>query len=461
MNVVILNGSPKGMTSVTMQYMRYLELKFPENSYQYINAARQCTKFEKNTEAFNEAMDKVEAADLVLWAFPLYYLLVCSQYKRFIELIFERNRTGVFREKHAAALSTSIHFFDHTAMNYINAVCDDLGMYFLDGLTPKMDDLLDGNFRESFDRVFADWEDSVKTGKKTSKSYSKVNHAEFTYSPETGEKQNLTEADGEKICIVGALGEKDSSIRKMAAYAAGLTGAEVIDLNSLKFGPCIGCLKCGFDNVCAYDGKDGFIDLHRNKILKADIILFAGAIHDRYLSSVWQRYLERTFNYTHQPRLTGKQIGFLISGPLSQNYNIREILTAYVEVMDGNIAGIVTDEPADSQIISGQIRQLAERLSDWSAAAVIKPKSFLGEGGMKIFRDDIYSHLRFVFQADHKFYKKQGLYDFPQKKIKLRFITFAASLLTKIPPMRKIIREQLKSGMMTPYKKLFNKLSLS
>jgi len=39
----------------------------------------------------------------------------------------------------------------------------------------------------------------------------------------------------------------------------------------------------------------------------------------------------------------------------------------------------------------------------------------LGIGGIKIFRDAIYGRLRFPFQADHKFYKENGLYNFPQK----------------------------------------------
>jgi multimeric flavodoxin WrbA len=53
----------------------------------------------------------------VLWAFPLYYLLVASQYKRFIELIFENNSTAAFKGKYAAVLTTSINFYDHTAHN--------------------------------------------------------------------------------------------------------------------------------------------------------------------------------------------------------------------------------------------------------------------------------------------------------------------------------------------------------
>ena len=42
------------------------------------------------------------------------------------------NSTGqqVFHGKHAAALSTSIRFFDHTAHNYIHAISDDWKMRY-------------------------------------------------------------------------------------------------------------------------------------------------------------------------------------------------------------------------------------------------------------------------------------------------------------------------------------------
>jgi len=37
--------------------------------------------------------------------------------------------------------------------------------------------------------------------------------------------------------------------------------------------------------------------------------------------------------------------------------------------------------------------------------------------GMKIFRDEIYGGLKIIFRADHRNYKKTGVYDFPQKNL--------------------------------------------
>ena len=90
MNIIVLNGSPKGDLSVTLQYVRFAERKFPRHSFQVFPVAQMIRKIERDENAFQEVIGAVKTADAVVWAFPLYFFLVCSQYKRFIELIFER-----------------------------------------------------------------------------------------------------------------------------------------------------------------------------------------------------------------------------------------------------------------------------------------------------------------------------------------------------------------------------------
>ena len=138
MKIVVLNGSPKGDISVTMQYVAYIRKKFADHEYEILNVAHEIKKIERDTAAWDRIIAAIRSADLVVWAFPLYYLLVCSQYKRFIELIAERNATDVFAGKYAVSLSTSIHFFDQTAHAYIRAVNDDLGMKYLGGYSAEM-----------------------------------------------------------------------------------------------------------------------------------------------------------------------------------------------------------------------------------------------------------------------------------------------------------------------------------
>ena len=130
MKIMVLNGSPKGSVSVTMQYVAYMQKKFPAHEYRIFNVALDIRKIEKDDAVFGGIIDAVRTADLVLWAFPLYFMLVPSQYKRFIELVFERHAEEAFSGKYTASLSTSIHFFDYTAHAYVHAICDDLGMRY-------------------------------------------------------------------------------------------------------------------------------------------------------------------------------------------------------------------------------------------------------------------------------------------------------------------------------------------
>jgi hypothetical protein len=147
-------------------------------------------------------------------------------------------------------------------------------------------------------------------------------------------------------------------------------------------------------------------------------------------------------------------MGFFVSGPLSQIPNLRQILEAYTELQQANLVNIVTDECGDSGALDALIQGLAARLV-WSASkGYMKPPTFLEVGGRKLFRDEIWSNLRFPFQADHKYYKEHGFYDFPQKNYRARMMSRMLMLLTKIPAMRKeIYQKRMKEEMIKSLQK--------
>lgn len=454
MKIIVLGGSPKGTNSVTLQYVYYWQKCFPRHVYEIIPVVQRAALYEKRPEAFDEVMEKITGADLVIWAFPLYYLMVHSSYMHFIELIFERERQAVFKGKYTAAVSTSIHFFDHTAHNYINAVCDDLGMKYIGGLPAHMHDLMDRKKQPSLQTVFRRWLEAVEHGAGTTRAYAPVRENNFTeYKPVLPAPQ--PRQTGKRITIVADLPEGNSAIRRMAERVrCSFPEAELINLREISMGPCAGCLRCGFDNRCVYEGKDDLIELHRGKVLTADILVFAGELKGRYLSHCWQRYLERSFNRTHQPVLSGKQVAFLVSGPLSQNANVREVLQGYTETMGGNLVSIITDENDDSAGVDSAIDTTAGVLARYAEEDVRTPVSFLGVGGMKIFRDEIYGGLRFVFQEDHRYYRRHGIYDFPQKKRLLLVFMSALILLSRIPFFRKKVQGRMGKMMTMPYRKV-------
>ncbi|MCG2768009.1 MAG: hypothetical protein L6435_06440 [Anaerolineae bacterium] len=220
---------------------------------------------------------------------------------------------------------------------------------------------------------------------------------------------------------------------------------DVIDLNDIDIrGACLGCMRCGYDYTCTY--QDGFADFYNERVRTADIIVFAGTVKGRYLSSMWKTFYDRAFFWNHTPSLPGKQLGYIISGPLTQNQNLIQILEASSTARQhANHVDIITDECDNSEEIDALLQSFAERLVRFAEEGYVRPQNFLGVGGHTVFRDNIWGRLRPIWQADHRYFKKHGLYDFPQRDYRSRVLTSILMLLTKIPGVRKKYYANLKT----------------
>ena len=449
MKIVVLNGSPKGDVSVTMQYVAYIRKKFPKHSYEILNVAQDIKKIEKDTAAWNRTLETIRSADLVLWAFPLYYLVVCSQYKRFIELVFERKAEDAFAGIYAASLSTSIHFFDQTAHAYIHAVSDDLGMKYLGFYPAEMRDLLSAEERKRLGKFTSLLISAVQDKIPVQRENAPLVRPALAYVPGAGQKSPCT---GTKKVVI--LTDADGSSPNLAAMTDRLQknfrrSVEMINLHDLNIkGGCLGCLRCGYDNTCVY--SDGYIDFFNNKLVPADIIIMAGTVHDRYLSSTWKQFFDRSFFKGHTPGLGGKQIGFVIAGPLHQIPPLKEALVAWAD-NGGCHAQFVTDEVESSGELDALLDALAARLVHGAEAGYIPPHTFYAVGGHKIFRDSIYGGMRMAFQADYQYYHKHGMFDFPKADLKTRLLNAILIPLTRIPGFRKKVFADMKHHMIEPF----------
>ena len=452
MNITVLNGSPKGDLSVTMQYVRYIEKKFEGHNYNYINISQKIGKIESDETVFNEIISEIDKSDLVIWGAPLYVCLVPSQYKRFIELIWERGAEEKFHGKYTAVITTSIHFFDNTAHNYMRGICEDLGMKFAGAFSPDMYDIMQDEGRAQLLAFAENVFNTVRKKAATTKAFIKPDYNMKKYTP--GAAFASADTSGKRVLILSdRIYSGDNTAAMIGRMKSCFSGnAEVISLSGIEIkGGCLGCCECGFDYRCVYTGKDEFIDFYNEKLKKADIIIFAGEIRDRYLSAKWKQMFDRAFFNTHTPTLKGKQFGLLLSGPFTAIPNLREILNAYFQWQGANLVDIVTDEYSSPEIDS-LIDNLAINLISDAGKDYVAPPTFLGVGGMKVFRDDIWGRLRFVFQADHKHYEENGIYDFPQDDQKTIEINKNMIKLTSNPDMRENVRKMIKVEMVKPMK---------
>ncbi len=388
MKLTILNGSPKGETSVTLKSVRYIGEEFPRHEMEIFHISPRIEEIEKDERVFREILDSIRSSDGIVWASPVYAALVPSNYKRFIELIWERGVMDVFRDKHTVFLTTSIRFYDHTAQNYIHAVCDDLDMRYVGSYSAMYNDLEKAEERERLRLFAANFFEEIGNNTRPPKSFMPIVRREFDYVP--GEVVDNIDVGNKKVVVLTDSRDIDTNLNGMIGRfrASFSSEIEVVNLWDIDIkGSCLGCLHCwGDEHRCVYEGKDGYLDFYNTKVRPADIIVWAGAIRDRYLSSRWRLYTDRSFVTGFEPILKGKQVGFIISGPLSQVANLRQILEGLFENACVNPVGYVTDEYGDSGMIDNSLQYLARRLVRFSEVGYVQPWTFLGEGGSRVLK---------------------------------------------------------------------------
>ncbi len=453
MKIIVLNGSPKGQVSITMQSVHYLQKKFPAHQLKILNISQQIKRIEKDEKAFSAIIDEVKSSDGVFWAFPVYTFLVPSQYKRFIELIWERGVEQAFKGKYTAVLSTSKRIFDHTAHKYMNAICDDLGMRFVDFYSADMEDLLKEEERDRL-VLFADcFFEAIENKHRTLRKYQPLPRSTFEYVPGKGERK--IDSGRKKIIIVtDSVDNKTNLGRMIERFKQSFSGdVEVFNLHDLDIkGGCLGCMQCTQENVCVY--QDEFTDFFDKRVKTADIIVFAATIQDRYFSAKHRQFFDRQFFNHHKPPFIGKQLGSIISGPAGQMRYLDEMNDAGAGFSRFNYVGCVTDESGDSAEIDAQLESLGEQLVRLAEKNYVKPTTFSGEAMTKILRDMTWGTSRFILPDDHKYYKENGLYDFPYKDFKTIRRNIIFMVLNKIPGFKKEVSKRIKTGMIMEHQKV-------
>ncbi|MDO9088465.1 MAG: NAD(P)H-dependent oxidoreductase [Anaerolineaceae bacterium] len=437
MKIIVLNGSPKGEDSITLQYVAYIRKHFPQHDFRIFHVSHRIKKMERDLEAFQEVINEVRSADGVLWSFGLWVLCVPAQYMRFIELISERGMEDAFENKYASVMTTSIHFYDHTAHNYMRAVCEDLRMKFVDAISLDIIDMMKAERRREI-TIFAEgFIKAIREQEVTSRFFNPLIFSDFVYQP-TEPKTRVVPGNNNILVLTDANDIHTNLGKMIAQFKQSFAGEiDVINLNDIDIrGACLGCMRCGYDYSCTY--KDGFADFYNQRVRSADIIVFAGIVKGRYLSSTWKTFYDRAYFWNHTPSLAGKQLGYIISGPLRQNPNLIQILEASSTArQSANHVDIITDECGNSTDLDALLQNFAKCLVSFADKGYIRPQNFLGVGGHKVFRDDIWGRLRPLWQADYRYFKKHGLFDFPQKDIKIRVLSPILMLLTRIPAVRR------------------------
>ena len=445
MKIAVINGSPKGRYSITLQTVRYLSLVYPEHEFVTLDAGQRIKALERD---FTDARELLACADAVIFSYPVYTFLCPSQLHRFIELI---KADGVdLSGKFATQISTSKHFYDVTAHKYVEENCLDLGMKYVRGLSADMEDLLTeggkNDAKKFFDRFLWSVREDVYTPAPQKNAYTQV-------------LASSLEADGEKsaekdVLILTDLTDTASNLANMISrFRAALPyQTRVVNISEYPLaGGCLGCFRCAVSEKCVY--KDGFDKFLREEIQTADAIVYAFTVRDHSMGSRFKMYDDRNFCNGHRTVTVGMPVGYLVSGNYSAENNLRTVIEGRAETGGNFLAGVATDE-RDTDL---RIDELARSLTFCLETGHTAPKNFLGVGGMKIFRDLIFE-MRGMMRADHKFYKKQGIYDFPKKFSARTMLMYLVGMLLGNEKILAKIGNKMNEGMIAPYEKMFKKM---
>ena len=445
MKILVLNGSPKGKNSVTLQTVNYLQLLYPAHSFEVLHVGAQIKALETN---FTSAKQALQTADLLLFAYPVYTFIAPYQMHRFIELVKAADID--LAGKYASQVTTSKHFYDVTAHRYIQDNCQDLGVKFVRGLSADMDDL------------------QAESGRKQARDFFEF----LCWSVENDRYEPLpaqlppadskpttvpAAAAGQKpgdVVVVTDCGPEDTALQGMIdRFRAVLPRAtRVVNLREYPFkGGCLGCFHCASDGACVY--TDGFDHMLREEIQTAESIIYAFTIKDHSMGARFKLYDDRQFCNGHRTVTMGMPMGYLINGAYSREFNLQMIVEGRAQVGGNFLAGVATNETDPDTAID----QLAHTLCYALEHRYAPPSNFYGVGGMKIFRDLIWL-MQGMMKADHRFYKAHGQYDFPQKKWPTMLAMYLVGAMQASPTLRDKMGGKMTEGMLMPYTQVLEKV---
>ena len=446
MKILVINGSPKGENSTTLQTALYLQALHPEHRFSVLHAGQRIKAYEKDFSPVREAL---EQAELVLFCYPVYTFLAPSQLHRLIELI---KADGIrLAGKFASQITTSKHFYDTTAHRCIEENCCDLGMKTVRGLSADMDDLLEPEGQEEARMFFDQLLFSCQNGLFVRPPACPPSREHTVYRPSLPDSPKKP---GRDVVIVTNCAPEDESLSGMIAdFRAALEEeSRVVNLREFPFsGGCLGCFGCAVTGKCIH--RDGFDSFLREKIQKAGAIVYAFAVSDHYTHSSMKCFDDRQFCNGHRTVTRGTPTAYLISGGYRYERNLQTLIEARSEVGGNYLCGVADEEGGAAGIVA-----LARALDFAMEKQLRRPANFYGVGGMKIFRDLIYL-MQGMMKADHKFYKQHGIYDFPQKQ-KGRILQMKlVGALISVPSVQKKMKGKMSDYIIGPYRKVVEQAS--
>ena len=309
MKILVLNGSPKGQYSITLQTINYLQKLCPKHEFEVFHVGARIKALEKDFTLVKEA---IENAKLIIFSYPVYTFIAPYQLHRFIELLKE---SGIRMEgKFVTQITTSKHFYDVTAHRYIQDNCQDMGMKYIRGLSADMDDLLkekgQKEAREFLKFVFWSMKNDVYEALPVRSDESVGLKAVTVSQLQEREMKVRQEAKPGDVVIVTDCEDDNIQLYNMITRFQNVFPRKTRVVNIRKYpfiGGCLGCFNCAVSGKCIY--IDRFDEFLRNEIQTAESIVYAFTIKDHSMGAAFKLYDDRQFCNGHRTVTMGCLLG--------------------------------------------------------------------------------------------------------------------------------------------------------
>lgn len=440
MKILVLNGSPKGEYSVTLQTLLFLEKKFPEHNFKSFNVAQQIRKYENDMK---EIIEEIYDSDIIIFSYPIYTFIAPSQLHSFISML-KKNKVDL-SDKFVTQITTSKHFYDVTAHKYVEQNMFDLNAKVIKGLSADMEDLTSKKGQQDAIDFFNYVLNCVNNDIYEPRIIIEEIHKEYHCS-----LPKVNKVEGKEVVIVADLKDDDTNLYNMIEdFKSTLKyNCKLININDFNFhGGCLGCFNCAGSGKCVY--KDKFDEFLRNEIQTNSAIVIAFSIKDHSMGVKFKTYDDRQFCNGHRTVTEGMPFAYIINGNYEAEHNLKTIVEARAEVGHNFLAGVALDKES----ILSTVKKLEYAIDN----QYVQPRNFYGIGGMKIFRDLIWI-MRGIMKADHVYYKKHGVYDFPQKQRGKMMLMCLLGSMVRNPKIKAKIGNKFNEGMIAPYKKVLKKV---
>ena len=291
MNILVINGSPKGEYSITLQTVHYLQKKYPAHTFDILHVGQKIKSLEKN---FTPALEAIAKADALLFSYPVYTFIAPCQLHKFIALM--KAHSARVEGRLVTQITTSKHFYDVTAHKYIQDNTQEMGMHFVRGLSADMDDLTTEKGRTEAEKWFEHFLWSAEN--RFFEPYYPITPSESVAV--TVPEEDFAGKKGDVVIIADVSPENPQLCGMISRFRTKLPYAtRVVNLREYPFnGGCLGCFRCAVSGKCVH--KDGFDSFLREKIQTADAMVYAFTISDHSMGARFKMYDDRQFCNGHR-----------------------------------------------------------------------------------------------------------------------------------------------------------------